>query len=858
MGEVYRAKDTRLNRTVAIKVLPGQVSNRADLRQRFEREARAVSSLNHPHICALYDIGHQNGIDYLVMEYLEGETLAQRLIKGALPLDQVLRYAVQIADALDQAHRHDIVHRDLKPGNIMLTRSGAKLLDFGLAKLKLDSGAVLTGLSALATGGQSLTAEGTILGTVQYMAPEQLEGKEADARTDIFAFGAVVYEVATGHKAFTGKSHVSLIAAILEHEPPPLATLQPLTPLPLERLVKKCLAKDPEERWQTAHDLKDELKWIAEAGSQAGQETTLGTPHKSHQRLAWSLAVLGFLATVTLVLAYINRGPTDVRSIRFIVPPPEHTSFAGSLSLSPDGRRLAFTATDSAGRDFLWVRPLNSLSAQPLTGTEGATHLFWSPDNRFIGFFAQGKLKKIAASGAPAQTVCDAPDGRGGTWSRDGVILFTPKPRGALYRVPAAGGIPTTVTTLNLAKEFSHRWPQFLPDGHRFLYLIPGKGIYVGSLDSKESWRFFDAGSGVEHVPPGYLLFIRDEMLMAQAFDANQVRLRGEPFPIAEQAVSGIARGHFSTSENGVLAYRSTRAVTELVWFDRAGKELGSLGPPGEYSNPRLSPDGKSVVVERLDPQTRKDDLWLIDSSRGIFSRFTFDTSGDFSPLYSPDGSRIVFASNRAGSEDLYQKASSGTGKEEVIFKSSQAIYPTDWSRDGRFIVYSSPGPKGDLDMWVLPLFGDGKPLPYLQREFDETSGQFSPDGRWMAYVSNETGRNEVYVQSLPTTGGKRQVSSDGGSQPRWRGDGKELFYLAADRKLMAVAVRGGTSLETAVPRALFETRLDTSSFHGVKNNYVVTADAQRFLINTPAGEASSAPITVVVNWIADLKNGSE
>jgi serine/threonine protein kinase len=871
MGEVYRAKDTRLNRTVAIKVLPAQVTDRADLRQRLEREARVISTLNHPHICTLHDIGHQNGIEYLVMEYLEGETLASRLLKGALPLDQALRYGIEIADALDQAHRHGITHRDLKPGNVMLTRSGAKLLDFGLAKFHPGTAPVLTGLSDMPTEGgerQSLTAEGVILGTLQYMAPEQLEGKEADARTDIFAFGAVVYEMATGHKAFQGNSQASLIAAILEHEIAPISALQPMTPPALDRVVKRCLAKDPEERWQTARDLTQELKWIAEPGSQAGQEATLGTPRKSHERLAWIVAAVLFLTTLGFASAYLRRAPVDVRAVRFTIAPPEKTRFLPYLSVSPDGRHVAFSATDASGKTQLWVRPLDSLSAQPLPGTEGGALPFWSPDSRFIGFFAQGKLKKTGLSGGPPQTLCDAPNAWNGTWNRDGMILFAPN-YGPLYRVAAAGGEPSAVTTLDPSQqEISHFFPQFLPDGRHFLYLAlcwqkQNSGIYIGSLDSKDRQRLLDAVSNAAYSPPGYVLFQRGGSLLAVPFDAEQLRPTGEPFPVAEQVQYNHASGEalFSVSQTGVVAYAAGTAVSQLTWFDRTGQKIQTVGPPGEYLDLDLSPDQKQVAVELSGPGSKYPDIWVIELSRGITSRLTTAPSPECCPRWSPDGSQILFNSTRDAQSpepevrslgNLYIKSAKGSDKEKAIFKSSAWKIPEGWSRDGRFFLFSilnfgTGSQNSDEGLWALPLPGDPKPMLFLP---SASYGQFSPDGRWVAYVSAESGGDEVYVRSFPLAEGKSKISAQGGGQPRWRGDGKELFYLAPSNKLMAVDVKAGAGFQASVARPLFE----TPDLPGItsRHQYAVTADGQRFLMIVT--EAPRLPLTVVLNWTVELR----
>ncbi|MGH9316719.1 MAG: protein kinase domain-containing protein, partial [Thermoanaerobaculia bacterium] len=634
----YKAKDTRLDREVAVKVLPAHLSSSEEMRQRFEREARAISQLSHPHICALYDVGSHEGTEYLVMELLEGETLAARIVKGPLPIEQLLRYGIEMADALDKAHRQGIVHRDLKPGNVMLTKSGVKLLDFGLAKALPSppgrgQGEGLTSLPTMA-GGQALTQEGTILGTFQYMAPEQLEGKDADARTDIFAFGATLYEMATGKKAFSGTSQASLISAIMKEDPSPISAVEPASPAALDRVVKTCLAKDPEERWQNAADIKRELKWVAE-GSQAGVSGPSATRRKNRARLSWGLTAVAVLLAAAAIVRYDRRSAGFTRPMRSSIDLPEKSALRAA-ALSPDGSRLVFVARDSSGKNLLWIRPLDSLAVQPLPGTENPSFPFWSPDSRFIGFFADGKLKKINASGGPPQTLFDAPVNRGGTWNREGVILFTPVAEGPLYRVSASGGLPTPVTRLDPSRgETSHRWPFFLPDGQHFLYLVASfggpkekTGIYVGSLDSKEEKLLVRANSSVAYAPSfakaseGYLLFFRERNLLAQPFDAKGLRITGDPFPVAEeiQYFPQVYSALFSVSENGVLLYqaRSASGGSQLVWFDRNGKQIGSLGAPGDQANPRISPDGKRVALDIIDPQTRNMDIWIYESSGGI------------------------------------------------------------------------------------------------------------------------------------------------------------------------------------------------------------------------------------------------
>ncbi len=862
MGEVYKARDTRLERTVAIKVLPQHLSASLEVRQRFEREAKTISQLSHPHICALYDVGNQDGVEYLVMEYLEGETLAERLLKGPLPTDQALRYGIEIADALDKAHRQGIVHRDLKPGNVMLTKSGVKLLDFGLAKA-VQPASSASALTSLPTEGQALTAEGTILGTFQYMAPEQLEGRESDARTDIFALGAVLYEMATGQKAFSGRSRASLIGAILKDEPPPISTVQPMTPPSLDRVVRTCLAKDPEERWQSAHDIKSELTWIAQSGSQAGVAAPVVAARRSRERVAWILAALfGIGLAVALSLSVLRwpKGSGEARVLKLSILPPEKGAFIpGMIALSPDGSRLAFVAAGADGKNLLWIRPLNALEPRPLPGTEGAYAPFWSPDGRFLGFFAERKLKKIEASGGPPQILCNltAIVGRGGTWNREGVILFASSPGGPLFRIPDAGGAATPVTKLDDARqENSHRWPVFLPDGRHFLFFArsrqkENRAIFVGSLDSKEIRFLMSGTSNVLFAPvsvggsEGHLLFEREGWLVARKLDLRTLRFEGDPMPIAEKikASDPLTAAMFTVSETGVLAYGkgTNTGPPRLLWFDRSGKRLGSIDSPGYCLDINLSPDGKHVALDVVNFEVGGRELWQTELTRGVASRLTLGDKMAWSPVWSPEGSRIAFASNSIGAApDLYEKPSSGVGKEEPLFHSDVSKFPVDWSADGRFLLFESRDPGSKSKLWILPLSGDRKPFPLLQTPFNEYLGAFSPDGHWIAYVSDESGRPEVYVQTFPISTAKWRVSTNGGTQPRWRRGGKEIFYLAPDSRIMAVSV------------ALFE--IGATPGIGLRHQYCVTSDGERFLVIRAAEPQETPPITVVLNWMEDLK----
>jgi eukaryotic-like serine/threonine-protein kinase len=870
MGEVYRARDTRLERSVAIKVLPAEVSANAERKQRFEREARTISSLNHPNICALYDVGSQDGLEYLVLEYVEGETLEKRLEKGTLPTDVLLRHGIEIADALEKAHRSGVIHRDLKPANIMLTKSGAKLLDFGLAKWSAAGASQEETLKTLTAGATKLTEQGTILGTFQYMAPEQLEGKEADARTDLFAFGEVLYEMTTARAAFAGKTKASLIASILSAEPAPISTLQPMTPPALERLVRGCLEKDPDERWQTAHDVKLQLRAIAEGGSQSGLPAPVSARRRFRERLGWAAAGVAALLAVAFAFGYFQRAPSQAHAIRAYIKPMEKSSFvfagtASGFGLSPDGRSLAYVATTPEGKALIWVRPIDSLQAQPLAGTEGAGFPFWSPDSRFIGFFAGGKLKKIEASGGPPLTLCDAPTGRGGAWNREGIILFTPSVSSPLHRVSVAGGAATPITTLDASRnEASHRWPSFLPDGRHFLYVAgssftprdtPSNSLLVGSLDSKESKLLFHTHANAIY-GSGHILFLRQNTLMAQPFDPKRLELTGDAFPVADpvQEDEGRMHGIFSSSENGALTYAEgvSGQDRQLIWVDRSGKKLGEVPGADAYADPQISPDGKRLAFTL---ESSGYDIWVYDIARAVKTRLTFGAASsqqaNQAGVWSPDGRQIAYSCARPAKYGLCLRPSDGSGNEEFIHPGNeQPRYPNDWSPDGK-VLACYEAKQGALEIWMLPLSGERKPYPFLQSPFNELGARFSPDGKWVAYTSLESGRPEVYVVPFPGPRGKWQVSTGGGTWPRWRRDGKEIFYLSPDNKIMAAQVRAsGSSFEVGAIQPLFETRPYRAFING---SYDVTADGQRFVIAYEAGQPTAA-ITLVVNWTADLK----
>ncbi len=895
MGEVYRARDTRLDRSVAIKILPAQFSSDPVRKQRFEREAKTISSLNHPHICVLHDVGSQDGVDYLVMECLDGETLAKRLERGPLPLEQVPKYGAQIALALDKAHRSGVIHRDLKPGNIMLTASGAKLLDFGLAK---PAGAVIGGmtLTAAATQTSPVTAEGTIVGTIQYMSPEQIEGKDVDGRSDIFSLGAVLYEMLTGQKAFQGKSQLSVASAILEKEPGPISNIKPMTPPTLDHAIRRCLAKDPEDRWQAARDLALELNWIGESGSQAGAPALAPeiAKRKTRKRVIWLAVILFLLAgeTLTVVYGVLHLGsapPEDARVLRMSILPPDKTVLVpvgvsgGPAAISPDGKLLAFTARDDANRTLLWIRSLDSVSARPLQETQEASYPFWSPDSRFIGFFADGKLKKVEASGGPVQSLCEAAQGRGGTWNKQGIIIFAPSVSTALSRVSESGGAPVAATNLDDSQsEASHRWPYFLPDGRHFLYFVRGKvsGIYAGSLDSQEKKLIVPSEAQAVYSPEGHLLWWREGSLMAQTFDAQRLELTGDAVPVAERVLFSATQsnGIFSASQNGILVLQSggTLGADELSWIDRSGKPVGKVPvEQASLAHVRISPDGQRIALTVGDPAGfTKEDIWLIDLARGVRTRFTFSESAR-DAVWSPDGTRVAYEgrsptasgaaqlparSDAFGGTALFAKLVSGASKEELLLDTPGAKRPWSWSADGRFLAYMQHDPqpeKDKFDIWILPLTGERKPFPFLQSDYDKGTPAFSPDGRWIAYTSRESGSAEVYVASFPDGATKLQVSNQGGFSPVWRRDGKELFYLSLGGQLITVSVAGnGSDLRLGAPVSLFSmgftlSRGGTPLFR--RQTFDISPKGDRFAV-TSYGWVDTEPLTVVVNWDAELK----
>jgi eukaryotic-like serine/threonine-protein kinase len=888
MGEVYQAHDTKLDRDVAIKVLPEKFSRDSERLARFHREARMLAALNHPNIAAIYGFEQADSTHYLVMELVPGQTLRARVTgQKPVPVNEALLIARQIAEALEAAHGSErgIIHRDLKPANVKVTPEGkVKVLDFGLAKAFVNDTASQDFANA-PTLSANPTMQGAIMGTAAYMSPEQARGEQVTKASDIWAFGCVLYELLTGQAAFGGEHATEILAAVVKVEPD-WTHLPEATPPGIRTLLRRCLHKDRRQRLQDATDarleIEDALAWVAAGGAQAEAASAV-KPRWTREGLAWLAAAVLLISTAALWawLAVLRSPPDQPQSIRFSVGPPGNgTFYAGPnvVAVSPDGKKLALVASNAPTKPLqLWIRSLDAEAARPLAGTENPIQAFWSPDSRFLAFYADGKLKKIAIAGGPAETLADAPAGGDqGSWSREGVILFAPRGMSttAIYRVSSTGGEATPVTTLDASRqEVGHSWPYFLPDGKHFLYLArcanrENDAVYVGSLDSPEKKRILNALSNVVYVAPGYLLFSRQGTLMAQAFDAGRIELTGDEVPIAEHvSFNGVnGRADVSASDTGVLSYRTWTAggLTQLVWFDRSGTQLGVLGDPGVYFNLALSPDGTRVAV------AGNDDIWIYDVASGRRTRFTFDPAAERDMLWSPDGRRIIFSSDRKGLFDLYQKASDGSGTEELLYADAAGNKsPESWSVDGRVILYDTgtDSPRTGADLFVLPLSGapstgplrgsgqagEGRrAVPFIQTQFNELEGRLSPDGRWVAYSSNESGAYEVYVAPYPGPGGTRQISTAGGGHPRWRGDGAEIFYLAPDNRLMAATVNGKrSSFEVGEVKPLFETH----TISGLGNSrYDVTADGQRFLVNTATEARAAEPITVVVNWTAGLK----
>ena len=863
MGEVYRARDPRLGREVAIKVLPTSMSQDVDRLRRFEQEAKAAGVLNHPNITAVYDIGSHDGAPYVVQELLEGETLRAELASGRFSARKAIDFALQIAQGLAAAHEKGIVHRDLKPENLFVTKDGrVKILDFGLAKLtQIERDNLATNLPTAAA--VAVTEPGVVMGTLGYMSPEQVKGKPADARSDIFAFGAILYEMLSGQRAFRGDSAGETMASILKEEPADLSiTNQSISP-GLERIVRHCLEKNPERRFQSSSDIAFALQTLSESSGGVVPGALAPRAHRIPQPVLWGVAGLLVGALVTgLLLMGRSQPVSSGRPIRFEVGAPQDQRVVGTVAITRDGSRLAFTAREPGGSVMLWVRTLEDPKAQMLPGTEGAEFPFWSPDARSVGFFAKGELKRIPISGGPAQTLAAATaDVRGASWGGDDRIVFAPTFFGPLMQVSASGGKATPATKLDKGRnEGTHRWPSFLPDGRHFLYyaapatgMEPGE-IFVGDIGSGSVKHITQSSSLAVYASPGYLIFARGSTLVAQPFNAKGLEIQGEATPLGVDLPSNTATSGqraLSASQNGTLSWRTQASATcQPVLFDRQGHEVGRLAEPGAWYFPRLSSDGRRLAAARSIEINTVGDIWEIDVVRNITTRMTLAPSDEESPIWSPDGSRLVFISDRSGaSADLYVMRADQPGSEELLLKSESAKTPDSWSPDGRFLLFEVSTPQNRQDLWVLPLEGDRKAAPFLATPFSERNARFSPDGRWVAYTSDVSGAPEIYVRPFRETGGTWRVSNRGGQTPTWKGDGREIYYLAPDNTLMAAPVTGSAPFQTGPPAPLFKIAVSDAP----DPQYDVFPDGQRFVVNQQVS-SKDEPINVLVNWAATLK----
>jgi eukaryotic-like serine/threonine-protein kinase len=884
MGEVYRAKDTRLDRTVAIKVLPSHLSSDPELKQRMEREAKAISALQHANICTLHDIGAQDGTNFLVMEYLEGQTLAERVAKGALPIDQVLKIGTEIAQALEKAHQQGIIHRDLKPANIMLTKAGAKLMDFGLAKpeMSVASRAVsplspttrTMNLASLTSAASPLTQKGSIVGTFQYIAPEVLQGAGADARSDLFSFGCVLYEMVTGRRAFEGKSQLSVFTSILEKDPEPISASQPLAPPMLDRVVRACLAKDPADRFQSAHDVAMDLRWLADA---APTESAKPSPQFNKAWTAWLAALLlAFIALAGFAGYRWAKSSEESVSVHAEISPPDKFSMdttgdAGGMPvLSPQGDKIAFVAHSGEAK-LLWVRSLSSDSAQQLDGTAGASHPFWSPDGRYVGFFAGSKLRKIAVTGGPVSTLADAPNPRGGSWSANDVIVFAPDFQAALVKMSAQGGPAAPATVIDKTKHSTHRWPWFLPDGKHFIFLATShfggdskqNGIYFGSVDSTETRLVITADSAAQYAS-GYLLYRANTALVAQTFDPKNGNVSGSPNPLVNNLRDdvGVWRSIFAVSQNGLMVYQTgstDSAKSRLVWFDRSGKALADYNPQEAtitdvrallgVRDVRLSPDNRRVAF------ASGTGIWTLDLERKTKTRITFDQRVYQEPNWSPDGKMLVFTTLTAkggGNVEIRSKAADGSGTEKPLLAEQNNYHSPAWSPDGKYLTYLWGDGEKMVSLWMVPIAGDAKPVAIVQPPSSQSniySYRVSPDSHWVAYVSDESGQQEVYITSFPEEKGKWRVSANGGAFPAWSGGGKELFFESITSDYFVCSVtRKGSEIEVGAPQRLFH-----ASTPGIGIPFDVSSDGKRLLVNR-SDEEAQAPLQLVTYWLAELK----
>ncbi len=854
MGVVYKARDTRLDRTVAIKVLPPHIAAQPEARRRFEREARAVSSLNHPHICTLFDIGRERDLDYIVMEFLDGETLAHRVSRGALSVAEAMHFGGEIASALDRAHRNGVLHRDLKPANVMITRDGAKLLDFGLAKSRPvrmeggDEAAV-----------QALTGHGTILGTPQYMSPEQIQGRDSDARGDVFSFGCLLYEMLTGKRAFDGTNPASVIASVLAAEPRALTELQPIAPPALDKVVRRALAKEPEDRWQSAGDVMAAARLVCESAQEAAPPPP---PPPPPQRRLWreAIAVSFFFLIAAGVVLWRLSLPGEGQLLRLAVPMPPGASFqwgnsVGGQAISPDGNTLAFVAA-ADGPPRLWLRRLDSPDSVELAGTDNAYNPFWSPDSRTVAFFAAGKLKRVDTAGGAPAIICDVGAARGGSWNTKGVILISPRPAGGIHRVSAAGGVPEPVTKLDSSRrDRAHYWPHWLADGRRFLYTAmnprsENDGVYLADIEKPEgATRLTSASYKAEAAAAGggeVLLWVRGKSLLAQRISGNA--LSGDAVTLLRDvdtfAILGAA--NFSLSRTGALSFGAASSGSlRMVWMDRAGKELAEAGKASSFSSPRVSPDGRRIALNR--DENNGSDIWIADPERGVDRRLTFSPELEFFPAWSADGKYVAYSGGLTS--PIVMKDVSGAGQPKLLSQEAAGMI-SDWSRDGRNVVYTTLDEGGRRDVMAIPAAG-GKPIAVAIGPFDARNGRFSPDGRWIAYMAEETGRFEVFVQPFPPDGSKWQVTQEGAAYPQWSHDGRELFYVTESGRLTAIAVetRGG-SFSAGKPQALFS--LSRSAALGI--NPIDVAPDGRFLVLAPVSRDQAEALSLLINWPSLLK----